>query len=148
MAATLCNEDATPMRGTSSNITNFHLRSTSTTTRKTMCGNSWAGAHFYTDGQRQSGNKSPKRACCLDFEIAAAATLRQSDILATAGGNIVAQSAGCERVFSEMGLVQTKYSSKLGLDKVRKTAPARMDIKRRHITGGHMHPRPHAPSEH
>ncbi|KAH9954013.1 ribonuclease H-like domain-containing protein [Lactifluus volemus] len=43
--------------------------------------------------------------------------------------SIVANSAGCERVFSEMGIVQTKHRSRLGLDKVRKTALIRMDIK-------------------
>jgi hypothetical protein len=51
-----------------------------------MSENSWAWAHFYTDGQRQGHNKDTKRAwckACLDFEIAA---LRQSDILATARG--------------------------------------------------------------
>jgi hypothetical protein len=51
-----------------------------------MSENSWAWNHFYTDGQRQGNNKDTKRAwckACLDVEIA---TLRQSDILATAGG--------------------------------------------------------------
>jgi hypothetical protein len=51
-----------------------------------MSENSWAWEHFYTDGQRQGNNKDTKRAwckACLDVEIAA---LRQSDMLATAGG--------------------------------------------------------------
>ncbi|KAH9954167.1 ribonuclease H-like domain-containing protein [Lactifluus volemus] len=47
--------------------------------------------------------------------------------------SIVANSAGCERVSSEMGIVQTKYRSRLGLDKVRKTALIQMDIKRHHV---------------
>ena len=51
-----------------------------------MSENSWASAHFYTDGWRQYSDKETKWAyckACLDFGMAA---LRQSDILATAGG--------------------------------------------------------------
>jgi hypothetical protein len=51
-----------------------------------MSENSWAWAYFDTDGQQQGNNKDTKRAwckACLNVEIAA---LRQSDILATAGG--------------------------------------------------------------
>ena len=51
-----------------------------------MSENSWAWAYFDTDGQRQGNNKDTKRAwckACLNVEIA---TLRESDILATAGG--------------------------------------------------------------
>jgi hypothetical protein len=55
--------------------------------------------------------------------------------------SIIANSAGCERVFSQMGLVQTKCRSRLGLDKVRKTALVRMDIKRRHVAEGLIRPR-------
>jgi hAT family C-terminal dimerisation region len=55
--------------------------------------------------------------------------------------SVVANSAGCERVFSEMGIVQTKHRSRLGLDKVRKTALIRMDIKRRHVAEGLIRPR-------
>jgi hypothetical protein len=55
--------------------------------------------------------------------------------------SIVANSAGCERVFSEMGIVQTKHRSRLGLDKVRKTALIRMDIKRHHVAEGLIRPR-------
>jgi hypothetical protein len=55
--------------------------------------------------------------------------------------SIIANSAGCERVFSQMGLVQTKCRSRLGLDKVRKTALIRMDLKRRHVAEGLIRPR-------
>jgi hypothetical protein len=51
-----------------------------------MSENSWAWAYFDTDGQQQGNNKDTKRAwckACLNVEIA---TLRESDILATAGG--------------------------------------------------------------
>ena len=40
-----------------------------------------------------------------------------------------------------MGLVQTKCRSRLGLDKVWKTALLRMDIKRRHVAEGLIRPR-------
>ena len=50
--------------------------------------------------------------------------------------SIVANSAGCERAFSHMGLVQTATRSKLSIDKVRKTTMVGMDIKRSHIEAG------------
>jgi hypothetical protein len=50
--------------------------------------------------------------------------------------SIVANSAGCERAFSHMGLVHTAIRSKLGVDKVRKTTVVGMDIKREHIDSG------------
>ena len=43
--------------------------------------------------------------------------------------SVIANSAGCEQVFSQMGLVQTKCHSRLGLNKVQKTALVQMDIK-------------------
>jgi hAT family C-terminal dimerisation region len=43
--------------------------------------------------------------------------------------SVVANSAGCERAFSHMGLVHTGIRSKLGIEKVRKTTMVGMDIK-------------------
>jgi hypothetical protein len=50
--------------------------------------------------------------------------------------SIVANSAGCERAFSHMGLVHTAIRSKLSVDKVRKTTVVGMEIKREHIEAG------------
>jgi hypothetical protein len=50
--------------------------------------------------------------------------------------SIIANSAGCERAFSHMGLVQTATRSKLSMDKVRKTTMVGMDLKRSHIEAG------------
>ncbi|KAF8270666.1 ribonuclease H-like domain-containing protein [Lactarius quietus] len=50
--------------------------------------------------------------------------------------SIVANSAGCERAFSHMGLVHTGIRSKLGVEKVRKTTMVGMDIKRSHLEAG------------
>jgi len=50
--------------------------------------------------------------------------------------SIIANSAGCERAFSHMGLVQTATRSRLSVDKVRKTTIVGMDIKRSHIEAG------------
>jgi hypothetical protein len=50
--------------------------------------------------------------------------------------SIIANSAGCERAFSHMGLVQTAARSRLSVDKVRKTTIVGMDIKRSHIEAG------------
>jgi hypothetical protein len=55
--------------------------------------------------------------------------------------SIVANSAGCERAFSHMGLVHTAIRSKLGVEKVRKTTMVGMDIKRAHIEAGLLHTR-------
>lgn len=55
--------------------------------------------------------------------------------------SIIANSAGCERAFSHMGLVHTAIRSKLGVDKVRKTTVVGMDIKREHIDSGLVRPR-------
>ena len=43
--------------------------------------------------------------------------------------SVVANSAGCERVFSHMGLVHTAIRSKLSVEKIRKATIIRMDIK-------------------
>ncbi|KAH9048292.1 ribonuclease H-like domain-containing protein, partial [Lactarius hengduanensis] len=50
--------------------------------------------------------------------------------------SVVANSAGCERAFSHMGLVQTATRSRLSVDKVRKTTIVGMDLKRSHIEFG------------
>jgi hypothetical protein len=55
--------------------------------------------------------------------------------------SVIANSAGCERAFSHMGLVHTAIRSKLGVDKVRKTTIVGMDIKRSHIEAGLAHSR-------
>jgi hypothetical protein len=55
--------------------------------------------------------------------------------------SVVANSAGCERAFSHMGLVHTGIRSKLGVEKVRKTTMVGMDIKRTHLEAGLLHKR-------
>lgn len=55
--------------------------------------------------------------------------------------SIVANSAGCERAFSHMGLVHTGIRSKLGVEKVRKTTMVGMDIKRTHLEAGLVYKR-------
>jgi hypothetical protein len=57
--------------------------------------------------------------------------------------SVTANSAGCERAFSHMGLVHTAVRSRLSVEKVRKTAIVGMDIKRSHIEAGLAHPRGH-----
>jgi hypothetical protein len=57
--------------------------------------------------------------------------------------SVIANSAGCERAFSHMGLVHTAIRSKLSVDKVRKTTVIGMDIKREHIEAGLVQPRGH-----
>jgi hypothetical protein len=54
---------------------------------------------------------------------------------------IIVNSAGCERAFSHMGLVQTGIRSQLGVEKVRKTTMVGMDIKRSHKDAGLLRPR-------
>ncbi len=50
--------------------------------------------------------------------------------------SVVANSAGCERAFSHMGLVHTGIRSRLGIEKVRKATIVGMDIKRMHAEAG------------
>ncbi|KAF8671798.1 hypothetical protein RHS04_08128 [Rhizoctonia solani] len=50
--------------------------------------------------------------------------------------SIVANSAGCERLFSEMGHIHTKRRNQLGYQKVFDTAVVRMDLKRKHADEG------------
>jgi len=55
--------------------------------------------------------------------------------------SVVANSAGCERAFSHMGLVHTGIRSKLGVEKVRKMTMVGMDIKRMHHEANLLHSR-------
>ena len=50
--------------------------------------------------------------------------------------SVVANSAGCERAFSHMGLAHTTIRSRLGIEKVRKATMVGMDLKRTHIEAG------------
>lgn len=50
--------------------------------------------------------------------------------------SVVANSAGCERAFSHMGLVHTTIRSRLNLERVRKATAVGMDLKRTHIEAG------------
>jgi hypothetical protein len=50
--------------------------------------------------------------------------------------SVVANSAGCERAFSHMGLVHTAIRSKLSIEKVRKATIVGMDLKRMHAEAG------------
>ncbi|CAE6478675.1 unnamed protein product [Rhizoctonia solani] len=56
--------------------------------------------------------------------------------LATHILSIVANSAGCERLFSEMGNIHTKRRNRLAYNKVFDTAVVRMDLKRKHAAEG------------
>ncbi|KDN35726.1 hypothetical protein RSAG8_11349, partial [Rhizoctonia solani AG-8 WAC10335] len=56
--------------------------------------------------------------------------------LATHILSIVANSAGCERLFSEMGHIHTKRRSRLGYQKVFDSAVVRMSLKRKHAAEG------------
>ncbi|KDN48405.1 hypothetical protein RSAG8_02997, partial [Rhizoctonia solani AG-8 WAC10335] len=56
--------------------------------------------------------------------------------LATHILSIVANSAGCERLFSEMGHIHTKRRNRLAYSKVFDTAVIRMDLKRKHAAEG------------
>jgi hypothetical protein len=55
--------------------------------------------------------------------------------------SVVANSAGCERTFSDFGIIHSKRRSKLELENVRKTSTVRSEIKRAHLAAGHC-PRP------
>ncbi|KAH7305757.1 hypothetical protein B0J17DRAFT_719574 [Rhizoctonia solani] len=50
--------------------------------------------------------------------------------------SIVANLAGCERLFSKMGHIHTKRRSRLGYQKVFDTAVVRMNLKRKHVAEG------------
>lgn len=49
---------------------------------------------------------------------------------------VVANSAGCERLFSELGMVHTKKRCLLGLAKAEKSSRVRMMLKRQHLKEG------------
>jgi hypothetical protein len=57
--------------------------------------------------------------------------------------SVTANSAGCERAFSHMGLVHTAIRSRLSVEKVQKTTVVGMDIKQAHIEAGLAHSRGH-----
>ncbi|KDN35540.1 hypothetical protein RSAG8_11497, partial [Rhizoctonia solani AG-8 WAC10335] len=50
--------------------------------------------------------------------------------------SIVANSAGCERLFSEMGNIHTKRRNRLSFEKVFDTAVVKMNLKRQHAALG------------
>ncbi|EUC62985.1 hypothetical protein RSOL_468460, partial [Rhizoctonia solani AG-3 Rhs1AP] len=50
--------------------------------------------------------------------------------------SIVANSAGCERLFSEMGYIQSERRSRLSNQKTFDTAVVRMELKREHAAAG------------
>ena len=50
--------------------------------------------------------------------------------------SVIANSAGCERAFSNFGITHTKPRNKLSAEKVHKTGVLRMDLRRSHIDAG------------
>ncbi|KAL6307742.1 ribonuclease H-like domain-containing protein [Sparassis latifolia] len=50
--------------------------------------------------------------------------------------SIIANSAGCERAFSEFGIEHTKIRNRLGCQKTHGTATVKMDIHRSHVASG------------
>jgi hypothetical protein len=50
--------------------------------------------------------------------------------------SIIANSAGCERLFSEMGHIQSKHRARLSNQKTFDTAVVRMELKRKHAAAG------------
>ncbi|KAG8683760.1 hypothetical protein FRC11_013106, partial [Ceratobasidium sp. 423] len=57
--------------------------------------------------------------------------------------SIVANSAGCEQLFSEMGYIQSNRHSRLSNQKTFDTAVVRMELKRNHAATGLTHIRLH-----
>ncbi|QRV96857.1 hypothetical protein RhiJN_24875 [Ceratobasidium sp. AG-Ba] len=55
--------------------------------------------------------------------------------------SIVANSAGCERLFSEMGYIHSKRRNRLSYQKVFDTAVVQMELKRQHAALGLTHTR-------
>jgi hAT family C-terminal dimerisation region len=49
---------------------------------------------------------------------------------------VVANSAGCERLFSKMGLIHSKVRNRLGTEKVRDMAVLKTELQREHVTEG------------
>jgi len=54
---------------------------------------------------------------------------------------VIANSAGCERAFSDFGVIHTKPCNKLSAEKVHKTSTLKMDLRRSHIEAGFIRPR-------
>lgn len=50
--------------------------------------------------------------------------------------SIVANSAGCERLFSLFGIIHTKLRNRLGAEKVNQTATLKMELRREHAKEG------------
>ena len=55
--------------------------------------------------------------------------------------SVIANSAGCERAFSDFGLIHTKPRNKLSAEKVHKTSTLKMDLRRTHVDAGFIRPR-------
>jgi hypothetical protein len=55
--------------------------------------------------------------------------------------SVIANSAGCERAFSDFGIIHTKPRNKLSAEKVHKTGVLKMDIRRTHVEAGLTRPR-------
>lgn len=50
--------------------------------------------------------------------------------------SVIANSAGCEHVFSDFGIIHTKPRNKLSAEKVHKTDVLKMDIQQTHVEAG------------
>ncbi|KAH7913714.1 ribonuclease H-like domain-containing protein [Hygrophoropsis aurantiaca] len=55
--------------------------------------------------------------------------------------SIVANSAGCERLYSNYGAIHTKLRNHLSEQNVHKTSVVKMDLKRQHMQAGLLQPR-------
>lgn len=55
--------------------------------------------------------------------------------------SIIANSAGCERAFSDFGIIHTKPCNKLSAEKVHKTGVVKMELRRTHVEAGLTHTR-------
>lgn len=56
--------------------------------------------------------------------------------------SVVATSAGCERLFSQMGITHTKLRNRLTLSSARKIVQLKMDVRARHARDGLIRSRP------
>lgn len=55
--------------------------------------------------------------------------------------SVIANSAGCERAFSDFGIIHTKRRNKLSAEKVHKTGIYKMSIRQTHAEAGLTRPR-------
>jgi hypothetical protein len=55
--------------------------------------------------------------------------------------NVIANSAGCLRAFSDFGPIHMKPRNKLSAEKVHKMSTLKMDLRRAHVDAGFIHPR-------